>query len=186
MDKKEHEIISKLQHGSKIVFRELFERYYLSLCKYANTLVDNPIEAEDIVQDIFFNLWEKRKSLNIEHSLSAYLYRTVYYQSLKILRKKSIEGANIEDLKIKMKEAEIFYKHYESPFSKLDHKILKLAIKNAIENLPEKTKEVFILSRKKNLKNREIAEFLNISIKTVEYHITKALEIVKDKLNEMK
>ncbi|MFW5657350.1 MAG: RNA polymerase sigma-70 factor [Bacteroidota bacterium] len=182
MQNKEQFLIGKIHKGDKEAFRELYDLYYTSLCRHAYSFVDDRAVAEDIVQDVFFNLWEKRKSLNIENSLVAYLYRTVYYQSMKYLRRKILEQDHLQEAKLKLREAEILYKRNEFPFSQLDQKVLKEEIKTALDNLPEKTRKVFILSRKHELKNKEIAEHLEINLKTVEYHVSKALLYLREKL----
>lgn len=182
MDKKENLLVNRIKKGDEEAFRELYQQYYTVLCMHAHSVINDVTVSEDIVQEVFFSLWLKRKSLIIEQKLSTYLYRTVYYQCIKYLRRKSLELKFAAEKKYQLREAEMLYKHGDLPYAHINQHELKNQINNTIQELSEKTKEIFILSRKHELKNHEIAEKLNISIKTVEYHIAKALVKLREKL----
>jgi RNA polymerase sigma-70 factor, ECF subfamily len=185
MKNEEHALIYRVTKGNEEAFEELFNLFYTNLCRHAQSIVRQKDVAEDIVQEVFYGLWQKRASLNIEHTLSAYLHRTVYYQCMKYLRRKSLEKNANTDNKYRLLEGEILYKQSEQPFSEIQQKDLKNEINKGIENLPEKTKEIFILSRKYSFKNKEIAERLDIDIKTVEYHMAKALVALRKRLKNL-
>ena len=117
MKNEEHVIISRVIKGDEEAFEELFKLFYTNLCKHAYSIIHQKDIAEDIVQEVFFGLWQKRTSLNIEHALSAYLYRTVYYQCMKYLRRKTLEKKAATDDRYRLLEGEILYTQGEQPFS---------------------------------------------------------------------
>jgi len=170
--------IRGLKTGKKEIFDEIFRTYYGELVVYCLRFVADQDMAEDIVQDMFVKLWLRHDDLNIQSSLQAYLYRATKNHALN----------HLNQLKIQDK-----YKEYigfltlngtESPLEKLQESDLELKIKHAVLSLPEKRREVFELSRHEGLKNKQIAERLNISVKTVENQMTKALEQLRNFLKD--
>lgn len=164
--------ISKLKSGDEKAFADLVDKYNSKLCLYANSLLNDIPLSEDIVQNLFIKIWEKRDSLREDLPLKSYLYKSLYNacinqykktQALTALEKKYVEGLN-----------RIVEKKDEDTLDKL-----KLKVKQAIENLPPKCKEVFILSKKDGLTNIEISEYLNLSVSTIERHITIAFTKIK-------
>lgn len=176
MDKYERKIITGIKIGDKVVFRELFDSYYTKLFLYAKGYVENEKEAEDIVQDLFFHLWEKRKDVVIFSSVSAYFFRAVHNRCIQHLRHKKVIKGYEEKHLFKIKEAEILYKSStDFSFSSVQLKEIQLILDKVYDNLPDKTREVFRLSRENSKSNKDIAEALDMSVKNVEYYITKAL-----------
>jgi RNA polymerase sigma-70 factor (ECF subfamily) len=170
--------IEGLKAGSKEVFDDIFRAYYSELVIYCLRYVHDQDVAEDIVQDMFVKMWLRHADLQIQTSLKAYLYRATQNHALN----------HLNQLKIQDK-----YKQYvgfaalngsESPLEKLQESDLELKIKHAVLSLPEKRREVFELSRHEGLRNKQIAERLNISVKTVENQMTKALEHLRVFLKE--
>jgi RNA polymerase sigma-70 factor (ECF subfamily) len=176
MDKYERKIISGIKSGDRTVFRELFDTYYTKLFLYAKSYVDNEKEAEDIVQDLFFHLWEKRKDVVIFSSVSAYFFRAIHNRCIQFLRhKKVVEGYEARHL-FKIREAETLYKSSNDfSFSTFQIKEIQLILDKVYDDLPEKTRQVFCLSREGSKSNKDIAKAMDMSIKNVEYYITKAL-----------
>ena len=154
----------------------LFQDHYEGLCRYAFSILKNQDEAEDVVQKLFLKIWEKRKELEIQSYIKSYLFRAVYNSSLnelKRINKKSMqeELENLPQLKTDDSEP-ILYQELEG------------RIEEALQTLPEKCGEVFQLSRFKDLSYKEISEQLNISIKTVENHMGKALKMMRMELQD--
>lgn len=157
-----------------LCFRQLFDQYYRSLAGYAYRFVGDWGEAEDIVQDIFCALWEKREEIDFSRPLSPYLYRAVYNRSLNLIRSALIqyrvEAPGTLDEQIQ-REIINYNQHDE-----LLLKEMETEIRAFIDMLPSQCRIIFRLSREEGLKNREIAERLRISEKAVEKQISKALK----------
>ena len=157
-------------------YEELFRKYYAPLCKLIFRIVKDKALAEDIVQEVFVKLWEKRAEYKIETSLKSYIYRAAmnasynHLEKLNRYPKLSIEDTSLElvdDLSIE---------------NQLQAKELELKIEHALTKLPTACKEVFLLSRYEGFSYKEIAETLGISIKTVENQMGKALRIFREQL----
>ncbi len=160
------------------IIEKLFREHYQGLNRYAFSILKDQIEAEDVVQKLFVNLWEKRKDLEIWKDVKSYLYRSIYNASLNEL-KRIKRNAVFE----KVERDNIFLSDLDSS-SNVMHTELEICISNAVQTLPPKCEEVFKLSRFKELSYKEIAEQLNISIKTVENHMGKALKLMRTELAE--
>lgn len=171
------ELIEALRSGQPKAFRFLVNTYHKKLCAYAFTLCHSEDQAEDIVQNVFLKLWKKRQKLQNIRSLSSFLYKSVYNEFIDQYRQTkkvmSLEKKHIETLSLVLEE--------ES--DETIEQLIKI-IGKEIDNLPPKCKKTFLLSSKEGLTNIEIAEYLNVSIKTVEAHITKAYKILRTKINE--
>lgn len=176
----DRELLSSLSRGDMSAYVKIYSTYYDSLLNYADRILNDFDTAKDVVQQVYYKIWEKRDSLNIETSVKAYLLRSVYNESLNTLaHKKNIQKYEQEQLSefylstiIQLPEAEIA----------LWQSDIEQAIQKAITVLPKKCREVFVLSKMKGLKNREIAEKLNISPKTVERHMSIALSKLRVEL----
>ncbi len=164
--------VNHLKKGNKKYFSMLVELYNHKLCVYANSLVNDYSLAEDIVQNVFIRVWERRKSLNENYSLNSFLYKLVYnefidqyrkQQSIMLLEKKYIQTLN---------------KITNDKDEDATQKMIGL-IMQAIDNLPTKCKQIFLLSKKEGLTNIEISEYLNTSVKSVEGHITRAYSSIR-------
>lgn len=141
--------------------------------------------SRDLVQDAFFLFWEKADHLEIKQSPKAYLYQAVKNSCLNYNRHLSIKQSAEAKIESKISELEKqVYKNTDTPYFSLIEQELEEKINGVIESMPEKCREVFMLSRHENLKNKEIAAKLNISVKMVEKHISKALIILRRELAE--
>lgn len=164
-------------------FEELFKVYYKPLCYYARKYTLDHFESEEVVGQVFLKLWEIRDSLSVERSVSAYLYQSVRNQSINFLKQKSILSKNREEYALKIRQAQLFSAiSEEDGTSALLAQELEQQINQAICNLPEKCREVFLLSRGENLSMKEIAEKLNISTNTVQKQISIAIAKLRERL----
>ena len=174
----EKDIWQSISVGDELAYEALFKSHFAELTLYAMRFVMNMESAEEVVQDIFFNLWTKRDTLNISVSIKSYLYRTVKNTCLNIIKHQKIEDKYREHFSRELQTDELNADNWMVE-SELSDKITK-----AIEQLPPERKKVFILSRFEELKYREIAEKLNISIKTVENQMGKALKFLRNELKD--
>jgi RNA polymerase sigma-70 factor (family 1) len=154
-------------------FEKLFHENYASLCRYCLQFVRQTEIAEEIVQDQFIYIWYNRHHATIHTSVQSYLYRAVRNKSIDYLRSRFARVKFEKDI------SENDPSPWENPFEKLETEELKQLISKAVRDLPEKCYTIFTLSRFGGMKNQEIAESLNISIKTVENQITIALRKIK-------
>lgn len=155
----------------------LFKMYYQGLCRFSQRLVQSESAAEDIVQNAMVQFWEKRNTIRIENSIKSYMYRSVHNASLNALKREQRlsymdEQSDEAMLGVKMP--------VDDTLSELQKRISK-----AIATLPDKCRMVFLLSREKELKYSEIAEAMDISIKTVENHMNKALKTMHAQLGDL-
>jgi len=166
-------------------FEGLFRDYFHVLHEYALFYTANSKQAEDIVQDIFLKIWESRDQLVINTSLRAYLFRSVHNCCIQYLRHQSVRKKYDESNNIKLQESLIMsHLFFESGLTKLYEEEIEALKNNALNLLPEKTRKIYILSRNGHLKNSKIAEILNITEKAVEYHMSRALGIIRHQLND--
>jgi len=176
MDRTEDkDLFEKIKTGDEKAFESLFHFYYGYLCLYATKVLKNDSAAEEIIQDFFVKLWEKREQLNIETSLKNYLFRSV----------KNLCINHIQHNKTKIRHVQNVLSENETNFSDDDNYPeidLSIKIEESINSLPEKRKEIFRLSRQEGLKYHEIATKLNISIKTVETQMSLAIKTLREKL----
>jgi RNA polymerase sigma-70 factor (ECF subfamily) len=170
-------LIESLSQGDESAYTYLIDTYHHKLCVYANSLVKNVYSAEDIVQNVFIKVWEQRTRLKTDHALKSFLYKLVYNEFIDLYRKNqslfSLEKSYYDALNTVIQDDD----------SESFQRVLNVVNKE-IQNLPPKCKQVFILSKKEGLTNIEIAEHLDVSIKTVEAQITKAFSILRSSLDE--
>lgn len=162
-------------------FETIFKKNYKNLCFYALKFVEDESAAQDIVQDVFLNLWDKKEIIELDLILKAYLFKSVFNRCINYLNHKKLTVKHHEIIDKELKEIEISY--YSSAKNET-HSLFELEVKidEAKGALPPQCRNVFEMSRFKGLKNREIAEELDISVKVVEKHISKALLIFREKL----
>lgn len=170
-------LIEDLKKGNENAYVYLVEHYHNRLCVYANSLIRDDLMAEDIVQNVFVQVWEKRHKLKHDFSLENYLYKSVHNKFIDQYRKgkavMALERKYIEALELAVEEKDEIQ----------EQKILGILF-DAIHELPPKCKQIFLLSKKEGLTNMEISEYLNVSKKTVEGQITKAFGILREKLGK--
>jgi len=163
-------------------FEELFQLYYRQLLVYAYKFVDDRYTAEDIVQEVFLTLWNKREELDFEESIKPYLYKLTYNKSINYINsfavRQRIENSEDIDFKLSMEISD------GDPYETLLLKDITELIDTYIDTFPPQRKKVFLLSRKDGLKYKEIAAMFDISEKAVEKHISKALTDIRQYLIE--
>ena len=170
----ENKLLEEFRRGNEKAFETVFRTYYGPLCVFAGSILQNEGAAEEVVQDFFVKLWEDRSRLLVQTSLKSYLFQSVKNQALNVIKHE----------KIKLRHAQHVVDQAEkSDFSDLfvEPGLLE-AIERGIDELPEKRREIFRLSREEGLKYREIAEKLNLSIKTVEAQMGLAIKYLREKL----
>lgn len=169
--------INSLRNGSTESFCLCYDIYFAALCSYANRLIRDPHTSEELVQDLFLELWQTRQKLPENGSLRGYLFTAVRNDCLDHIKHKKIEKRYAEEY---LHSAII---HYENIYSSLIDKEIQNIYGQAIKKLPDKRREVFVMSRFSYLSYREIALKLNISVKTVENHMANALKTLKTELD---
>ena len=173
-----NQLLTTLKAGDITAFEMLFRTYYQPLCNYAYTFVQDRDEAEEIVQSTFLSVWEKRENLAIHTGVKPYLYAMVRNACLNVIKHEKIKQQHAS---MEMAVAE---RSSESVASTVMASELETRIFGAMSKLPEQCRLVFKLSRFEELKYGEIAEQLNISIKTVENQMGKALRIMREQLKD--
>lgn len=168
-----------LFQGDTDAFEEIFNRYWAKLYAAAYKRVKCREGAEEIVQDLFTILWAKRNSVQIHTSLAAYLFTSVRYRVLNHLQKETVRANHKDSFQVMT----ILYDNSTEETILLND--LNRNIEKEVNHLPAKCRSVFELSRRENKTNREIAEALGISEKTVEGHLTKALRLLKLSLGDI-
>jgi len=157
--------------------KKLYEQHYSYLCACVYKLIKDATTAEDIVQEVFMEIWKKKDRLKVNISIKAYLRRAAINKTLNHIRSKKVIFED-EDKMVELGSKE------HSTQSLLEGEELGIKIQLAIDGLPEKCRMVFALSRFEELSYKEIAAKLEISVKTVENQISKALKHLKKELAE--
>jgi RNA polymerase sigma-70 factor (family 1) len=171
------ELLSLLREGNSAAFTEIYNRYWKKLFAVAGNKIRDLNEAEEIVQDIFVALWQRREVLQITDTLGAYLAVSVKYRVIKILDKRyhQQQYANHRSQTLSLLD--------DSTQEWLQFGELKTRLSELVADLPEKCRLVYRLSREAGYSQKQIAEELSISEKTVEAHIGKALKALRTGLN---
>lgn len=168
-------VIRQLGEGSKEAFSQIFKAYYAPLLRYAFTILKQQDEAEDIVQQVFITLWEKRAQ-GIHTSIRSLLYKMVHNACLNRVKQLKVRTEYANELKLSNNDANV---EGDVFINELDVKVNK-----AIDKLPEQCQRIFKMSRFEYKKYQEIADDLGISIKTVENQMGKALKIMREELKD--
>lgn len=176
-------IIKQLRDGNEKVFEQIVREYWPRMFKFALIYTQNNETSQELVQDTFLVLWNNRAILKDNTNLITYLMVVLRNKCLNLLEQTRIRQLYIEEIDDETiyQRANLYVLHDEAS-QIVESEDLHKAIERALSKLPEKTREIFMLSRYDGLKNQQIAETKNISQKTVEYHISKALQILKEEL----
>jgi len=173
--------ITKLTQGDAGAFEVLFKLHYTRLTLFANRFVNDLPVAEEIVAEIFTDLWEKGHEVTFSTSVSSYLYKMAQNRSLNYLKHQKIENLYVDYLQ----KNNLLDEVRSAVENGYEEKELACQIKAAINTLPEKCREIFVLSRFSDMKYKEIASKLNISPKTVERQVSIALEKLRQTLKHV-
>nr|WP_189564280.1 RNA polymerase sigma-70 factor [Persicitalea jodogahamensis] len=170
------EIVQAIRQGQESAFEQMFRTYYEPLCRYANTLLKDSDEAEEVTQGLFLTIWEKRSDLEITLSLKAYLYRAVHNHCLNRIKHYGVRETH------RAYSLHFQTDSHDSVTEAIYGSELEKRIERAVSKLPEQCQVVFRMSRFEELKYQEIADQLGLSIKTIENQIGKALKIMRKEL----
>ncbi|GAA3617567.1 RNA polymerase sigma-70 factor [Flavivirga amylovorans] len=175
MTNADKKILKRLKKEDKKALTELYDSYWEILFLSSYNILKEREVCEEIIQDVFIDLWHNRAKLQIKISLKAYLYACTRYKVFAQIRKqKAIKVELFDDLKKRFQ--------YTNPETKMMDKELVYQIEKTISTLPKKCRIVYKLSRNRQMSHKEIAEKLSISTKTVENHIGNALRVLKKSL----
>jgi RNA polymerase sigma-70 factor (ECF subfamily) len=170
--------LADLKSGNTKVFETLFKQWYAPLCRYANSMLHDEEEAEDIAQKTFCKLWDTHEKLEIHTSVKSYLYKMVHNACLNIIKQRQIQSEHHEQIACCSVSVENNVEH------SIAFKELSRQIEVAIAALPERCREAFLLSRMQHLSYVQIAQEMQISPNTVETQIVKALKMLRISLRD--
>jgi RNA polymerase sigma-70 factor (ECF subfamily) len=168
-------LIAAIRENDYAGFNRLFARYYSSLCRYVYRILQNKEDTEDVVQELFLRIWNNRKKIEINDNVSAYLHKMAKNMALNHIR----SADSYKNLLESQKSQPI---GYEDDLLESDE--FSIALYDCINRLPNRCREVFLLHRMQGVKLQEIAEQLNISIKTIKNQIWSSLQKLKICLEE--
>lgn len=171
-------LLELIKKGDQQAFSSIYDRFAVLLYVYACRICKDEVIAEDIIQEIFVSLWDKRRDIQLKSSLSAYLYTAVRYKFFDLVAKNKVRSDYVDEFK---KFVEIGYYCTDDY---INEKELIALVEAEVSKLPSKMQEVFILSRNEGLSHKEISTLLLISEKTVKNQLTNALKILRVKLDK--
>ena len=177
----DEELVELLKQGKDRAFDELYFRYRDLLVRFVYVRMKSVPVSEEIVQEVFTTIWERRKTLVIQKKFSAYMYTSVRYVTLDYIKSNTLTDQFIKEV---FDRNTIIESSNNTTEEAIYHDELQELVDKAASLLPKKAKEVFILSRIKQYTNKEIAEELNVSHETVKYHISYALKFMRSYLGE--
>jgi RNA polymerase sigma-70 factor (family 1) len=172
----DEELMWEIKADNMFAFDLIYKKYSKKLYKFGYSLLKSHEETENLVQDVFLNLWENRHKVEKDSSIKSYIFAITYNSAISIIRKKAMESKFIEYLK----SLQIIY---ETPVNmELENTELTKKINEIVYALPQRQKEVYLLHKVEALKYSEIAVLLNISVNTIENHMSRALKTIRKKL----
>ena len=171
----DRDLLARLKDGDHAAFDEIFRTWYEPVVRSANRVLHDPGVAEELSQDVFLELWRRRDTLAPDSSVPGYLMQAVRNRALNHLRHLQVQ-----------KKSVVFVEALSEPAERadaaLDRSELAAAVAQAIADLPPRTREVFVMSRERNLRYSEIAEALGVSVKAVEANMSRALRMLRESL----
>ncbi len=174
----ESEVLIAIRTGNQKVYEQVFHQYYASLCRFSMQYLSDPEEAREVVQELFLTLWEKRNKFSINTSLKSYLYQSTRNKCLNHLKHLKVREAYANHARAH------FDVHTNDRADTVAYANLENRVQEVVASLPERCRQVFELSRYEGLKYKEIAEVLQISPKTVEVQMVKALKTMRAGLKD--
>ena len=177
IEQNEQLLLSRLKNGEEQAFRQLFDIYYRRLVAFANKMLTDLDLSRSVVQDVFVMFYEKRNEIDIHTSLQSHLFQTVRNRCLNIIKRDKMKQKH---------HIQIFENNpdFEQPFENMEYNELENCISKTVEELPEQCKKIFTMSRFEGISNQNIADELNLSKRTVETQISKALKRIRTELHE--
>ncbi len=173
----EKDVIEQFRSGSEAAFGQVFHTYYKALAAYARTILKDNDDAEDMVQQVFITVWEKRSAMEIHTSLRSLLYRAVHNACLNRIKQQQVRSGYA-------KEVIQLHREDSTTEDRMQQKELQQKIELAMEQLPGQCARIFKMSRFEQLKYQEIADQLGLSVKTVEHQMGKALKVMREQLKD--
>lgn len=173
-------IIENAKSNDELAFEILFRKYYVRLCGFANKFIANSAESEEIVQEVFLNIWKKRDQLKLDNEIRPYLFKSIQNLCFNFLEHKKVTDNYYSVIEVVYKNQAEDFNTYESVL----HTELQAKVDSAIASLPEQCRKIFQMSRQDGLKYSEIADKLEISVKTVETQMSRALSKLKSELKD--
>ncbi len=156
-------------------FKRVFDQLYNPLCNFSATILNDEAGAEDVVQEVFVKLWNKREELDVSGDFKSYVFQAVKNKSLEVLRKKKSDLRHLESA------IQVAYVDRDTPIQReLDNYLLKEKLYNSLRQLPPKCREIFEMSKLEGLTYGEIADVMKISPKTVETQMSRAFKILRN------
>ena len=172
--------------GLKISFEELFRTMYPKLYFYARRLVGNEHDADDVVEEVFMELWKRRDAVDFNDNIEGFLFRAVYTRSINMLKRNNASREHVRMLdEINERRMELSAVDNNTPVSEMENDDLGRAIDAAISELPDTCRRVFIKSYVDGMRNKEIASELDLSVRTVENHVFRALRYLRERLGKI-
>jgi len=168
-------LITALKSGSEKAFTEIYNKYWKKLLAISYHILKDKEQAQEVVQEVFISIWNNRKEIEID-SIEGYLATAVKYSTFKVIYK----NKRLNEIEQGLQQADSYLED-----DKIEARFLKDYLDGVIEKLPEKCRIIFKLSRETYLTNQEISDNLNISVKTVEAHITRAIKILRINLSKV-
>ena len=176
------QLLNSIRQGDIAAFEELHKRYYIYLCLVAGHIVRNHSDAEDIVSDVFVKLWNIRERIDITTSIKAYLVKAVHNTSVNYLERYKISNKLTDSLS--NSDYKLLAWDSDYPLGRLYEKEIMNILDQGIRTLPDACREIFLLSRDKNMKYIDIADKLGISVNTVKTQMKIALARLRETLKD--
>ena len=175
----EKDLISRLKMGDEQAFELLYHKYFRRLCAFTNKYLHDYESTREVVQEVFYTIWKNRSQLKTEKPILPFLFQSAKNRSLNILEHSKVEDKYQEVIKYAYLQGDFF-----DTQDSLLAKELEVKMGSIIESLPEHCRKIFLMSRQEGKKYREIAEELEISVKTVETQMNRALKVFRTELKE--
>lgn len=172
-------ILQNLANDDKKALEDLFNYYYPRLYQFSKSFLKLEDGIDDILQEVFVKIWKNRANIRSSETFSPFIFTMTKNLLLNELRSR-LSNQKTKEKILKLSVPDEYYS-----FDKLEYGELKETVDQIVNNLPIKQREVFLLSRYEGLSHKEIAEKLNISTKTVEYHIGQSINLIKNKLEQL-
>jgi len=171
----DEKLMQEIKADNMFAFDTLYKNYSKKLYQFAYSILKSKEESENIVQEVFLKLWETRTRVEKDSSIKSYLFSIAYNSTITLIRKKIKDDQFIEYLK-SLQEV------YEEPEIEFEYKELTEKLHDIVYQLPKRQKEVYLLHKEEGLKYKDIAVKLQISVNTVENHMSEALKTIRAKL----
>lgn len=170
------DLAQQIKYGKKDAYQELFERYAPKIYNFSLSYLKNTADAEELVQDVFLKVWEKREILDAAQNVKAYIFKIAINSIYDFIRRRNIENAFNDFAKVNFSAAS------NNTWDTVIYKEMQSTISDLVKLMPEQRRRVFLLSKKKGLSNDEIAQKLELSKRTVENQLYRAIGFLKEQL----